>query len=263
MTFKIVIPARFGSSRLPGKPLLGIAGKPMIWHVYQQALATGVSPEDIVIATDDQRIVDAALGFKAQVVMTSPNHESGTERLAEVVTTLGWHDEDIVVNVQGDEPLVPPQLIILVANRLAETPQAAMATLAARFGDRSMLNNPNVVKVVLSEIGNAHYFSRAPIPFVRDERVLSEKLNKREFLRHIGIYSYRVATIKKVVALAPNSHELAESLEQLRPLCNGLAINVAVIDQAPPHGVDTPEDLERVRAEIAHLSSLYPAATPA
>lgn len=252
MSFKVVIPARFGSSRLPGKPLKIIGGKPMIWHVYQRAIESGANLADIVVATDERRIVEAVESFGGNVVMTSGHHESGTERLAEVASLLGWGEDELVVNLQGDEPLIPSVLIRQLAKNLHDSQTATMATLATPFGDREMLFNPNVVKVVCDVNGAAHYFSRSPLPHVRDDAVLHDMLSKRQFLRHIGMYAYRVKTLAQIIAMDPSPLEAAESLEQLRPLYHGTVINVAVIDEAPPHGVDTFDDLERIRTMITN-----------
>ncbi len=248
MPFSVIIPARYASSRLPGKPLLDIAGKPMIQHVYERALQS--EAKEVVIATDDARIQAVAEGFGAKVIMTSPNHPSGTDRLEEVVSQLGYYADDIVVNVQGDEPLIPPRVINQVAHNLAAEPSAGIATLCEDITDEASLYNPNVVKVVMNHAGFAMYFSRAPIPWPRDHHLkglagLPEGIN---YYRHIGIYAYRVKLLKNFVKWVPAPLELAESLEQLRAMWNGEKIHVAVADEQPPAGVDTEEDLRRVRA---------------
>lgn len=245
--FIVVIPARYGSTRFPGKPLQLIAGKPMIEHVWRQARQSGAAR--VVIATDDGRIKAACEGFGAEAVMTRADHESGTDRLAEVAVTLDLADDAIVVNVQGDEPLIPPQVIDLVASNLNANPQARMATLAEPLTDAQHLFNPNVVKVVADLNGLALTFSRAPLPWARDALArhpgrLPEGVPYR---RHIGIYGYRAGFLRDFVQWGPCWLEKTESLEQLRALWHGERIHVADAPMALPPGVDTPEDLERVR----------------
>ena len=240
--YKIVIPARYGSSRLPGKPLIMLAGKPMIQHVYERALATGV--QDIVIATDDERIRDAALAFGADVVMTSPDHENGTERIAEVVRTKNIADEEIVVNVQGDEPFVPADNIKQVAENLAASESWQMSTLCTELHSPAEVLNPNVVKVVASASGRAMYFSRSAIPFARDTMMAEPvSVDPTLYRRHIGLYAYRAQYIKQYVSYQPSALEHIESLEQLRALWYDDAIHVALAKCPPPVGIDTPEDL--------------------
>ena len=245
--FTVVIPARYQSTRLPGKPLQMIAGKPMIQHVWEQACKS--SAARVVVATDDARIESACQAFGAEVVMTNADHESGTDRLAEVCQVLGLGADAIVVNVQGDEPLIPPVVIDQVATNLAASREAAMATLAEPIPDVQALFNPNVVKVVTDMHGLALTFSRAPLPWARDEFA-----NDRDALpshvpyrRHIGIYAYRAGFLQDFVQWGPCWLESTERLEQLRALWHGVRIHVADAVQAPPAGVDTPEDLERVR----------------
>jgi 3-deoxy-manno-octulosonate cytidylyltransferase (CMP-KDO synthetase) len=245
--FTVVIPARYQSTRLPGKPLQMIAGKPMIQHVWEQACKS--SAARVVVATDDARIESACQAFGAEVVMTKADHESGTDRLAEVCQVLGLGADAIVVNVQGDEPLIPPMVIDQVATNLAASREAAMATLAEPIPDVQALFNPNVVKVVTDMHGLALTFSRAPLPWARDEFA-----NDRDALpshvpyrRHIGIYAYRAGFLQDFVQWGPCWLESTERLEQLRALWHGVRIHVADAVQAPPAGVDTPEDLERVR----------------
>lgn len=245
--FTVVIPARYQSTRLPGKPLQMIAGKPMIQHVWEQACKS--SAARVVVATDDARIESACQAFGAEVVMTKADHESGTDRLAEVCQVLGLGADAIVVNVQGDEPLIPPVVIDQVATNLAASREAAMATLAEPILDVQALFNPNVVKVVTDMHGLALTFSRAPLPWARDEFA-----NDRDALpshvpyrRHIGIYAYRAGFLQDFVQWGPCWLESTERLEQLRALWHGVRIHVADAVQAPPAGVDTPEDLERVR----------------
>ncbi|WP_296252862.1 3-deoxy-manno-octulosonate cytidylyltransferase [Pseudomonas sp. UBA4194] len=245
--FTVVIPARYQSTRLPGKPLQLIAGKPMIQWVWEQACKS--SAEQVVVATDDPRIVAACQGFGAQVVMTRADHESGTDRLAEVAQALGLAADAIVVNVQGDEPLIPPALIDQVAANLASAQAAAMATLAEPIVDVESLFNPNVVKVATDVHGLALTFSRAPLPWARDQFAedRSELPAGVPYRRHIGIYAYRAGFLQDFVAWGPCWLENVERLEQLRALWHGVRIHVADAVEAPPAGVDTPDDLERVR----------------
>lgn len=245
--FTVVIPARYASSRLPGKPLQDIAGKPMIRHVWEQACKSAA--QRVVVATDDSRIVEACSAFGAEVLLTRPDHESGTDRLAEVAQALGLAAEAIVVNVQGDEPLIPPVVIDQVAANLAAHPEAAIATLAEPLADAQALFNPNVVKVLSDIDGLALTFSRAPLPWARDgfaedRSVLPAGVPYR---RHIGIYAYRAGFLADFVAWGPCWLETTECLEQLRALWHGQRIHVADAVEAPPTGVDTAEDLERVR----------------
>lgn len=252
--YKIVIPARFGSSRLPGKPLIELAGKPMIQHVYERALSTGVT--DIVIATDDERIFNVAQSFGAEVIMTSVEHENGTERIAEVAQKLGWADDVVVVNVQGDEPLIPKDLIELTASGLLNNPQAGMASLCTPIRDAEDAFDPNAVKVVLDNLGFAMYFSRAPIPWDRDlyKSGQSKITQIAPVYRHIGMYGYRVSFLKQYADMEMTAIEQAECLEQLRALCYGVKIHMGVIDQPPGHGVDTQEDVKRVEQQLAALN---------
>lgn len=254
MAFSVVIPARFASTRFPGKPLVDIAGKPMVQHVYERAVQS--EAERVIVATDDERIADAARGFGAEVCMTSADHPSGTDRLQEVVQSLGFYADDIVVNVQGDEPLVPPRVINQVAHNLRAVPEASIATLCEPINDIESVLNPNVVKVVADNAGRALYFSRAPIPWPRNQfateagrETLPEGVN---FQRHIGIYGYRVKLLNDFVRWAPAPIEETECLEQLRAMWNGAVIHVDVADELPPAGVDTPEDLERIRHLFEH-----------
>ncbi|QZI68979.1 3-deoxy-manno-octulosonate cytidylyltransferase [Pseudomonas protegens] len=245
--FTVVIPARFASTRLPGKPLQLIAGKPMIQWVWEQACKS--SAERVVVATDDQRIVEACQGFGAQALLTREDHNSGTDRLAEVAGKLGLAADAIVVNVQGDEPLIPPSVIDQVAANLAAHTEARMATLAEPIEDAQTLFNPNVVKVVTDLNGLALTFSRAPLPWARDAFAKShDQLPEGvPYRRHIGIYAYRAGFLHDFVSWGPCWLENTESLEQLRALWHGVRIHVADALEAPPTGVDTAEDLERVR----------------
>lgn len=248
MSFRVVIPSRYGSTRLPGKALLDIAGRPMVVHVLERAAESGA--DDIVVATDDERIVEAVEGAGGRAMMTRSDHPTGTDRLAEVASTLGWADDDIVVNLQGDEPLVPPTLPQRLARALVDNDAAGIATLATPIHRAEELFRPNIVKVVLDATGHAHYFSRAPIPWARDafaDGAPSTLPADTLFLRHLGLYAYRVATLARLSSLAVAPAERAESLEQLRALAEGIRIHVTVVAEAPPHGVDTQADLERVR----------------
>lgn len=249
MSFTVIIPARYASSRFPGKPLADLAGKPMVQHVYERALES--EADRVIIATDDQRIADVAVGFGADVCMTSEDHPSGTDRLQEVVRLQGFYADDIVVNVQGDEPLVPPRVINQVAHNLKAEPEASIATLSEPIEDVDSLMNPNVVKVVSDARGRALYFSRAPMPWPRDQFNTEGGRNQMpegfSWQRHIGIYAYRVKLLNDFVTWPPAPLEETECLEQLRAMWNGAQIHVALADELPPAGVDTPEDLERIR----------------
>lgn len=239
-----MIPARYASSRLPGKPLLDIAGKPMVIRVAEQAHKS--QADEVVIATDFEKIQTVAKAHEYTALMTRVDHASGTDRIAEVVEEMAWGDDVIVVNVQGDEPLISPQLIDEVAFTLAHNHQAVMATACHPFHDEATLLNPNAVKVVMDADGNALYFSRAPIPYPRDE---AHKANIQSH-RHIGIYAYRVRFLKQYADLAVTQLEQVESLEQLRVLHHGYQIAVTVTDEVPAAGVDTEADLATVRAEF-------------
>ncbi|MDF3917672.1 MULTISPECIES: 3-deoxy-manno-octulosonate cytidylyltransferase [Salinicola] len=252
--FVVVIPARYGSSRLPGKPLMDIDGLPMVQHVWMRANDSGASR--VVIATDDARIEQAARAFGAEVVMTRDDHPSGTDRLAEVAARLQLPDETIVVNVQGDEPLLPASAIDRVAARLAADGRASVSTLAEPIHDVDTLFNPNVVKVVTDLTGRALYFSRAPIPWDRNAWKTQPPtlLETDAWLRHIGLYAYRAGFLAEYVNWQPAPLEQLEQLEQLRALQHGHLIQVATVTSSLPGGVDTLEDLERVRQHFARLS---------
>lgn len=251
--YKIVIPARYGSSRLPGKPLIELAGKPMVQHVYERAVETGV--KDVVIATDDERIFEAAKSFGAEVIMTSVDHENGTERIAEVAEKLGWADDDVIVNLQGDEPLIPKALVSLTAKGLLDNPQAGMSSLCTPIDSAEDAFDPNVVKAVLDNAGFAMYFSRAPIPWDRDlyKNGSDKQTELAPVYRHIGMYGYRVSFLKQYSNMEITPLEHAECLEQLRALCYGVKIHMAVIPEPPGHGVDTPADVARVEAQLKTL----------
>lgn len=239
----VIIPARFGSSRLPGKPLRDICGKPLIQHVYERALASAAAR--IVIATDDARIGEVASAFGAEVCMTSTKHRSGTERIAEVVQKLSIPKDTIIVNLQGDEPLMPSMLIRAVADTLNTHPQASMATAMHAITDETMMANPNVVKVVCDHDNFALYFSRAPIPWQAEHGERAGE-HARAF-RHIGLYAYHAEFVERYAASPPSPLETVERLEQLRVLWNGERIVLYESSEAPAAGVDTAEDLERVR----------------
>lgn len=247
--FKAVIPARHASMRLPGKPLLDIAGKPMVVRVAEQAMKSGA--DEVLIATDHLEIEAACKAHGLQVLMTRSDWPTGTDRISEVVQIMGWTDDTVVVNVQGDEPLIDPKLIDLVANTLL-TGQQDIATCGHGIESWDEFKNPNVVKIAMREDGEALYFSRAPIPFPRDayatESWPKSAPEKQLGIRHIGLYAYRARFLKKYQTLQPASIELFESLEQLRALANGFRIKVCMIHDAPLPGVDTVQDLEKVRS---------------
>ncbi|MDP2112222.1 MAG: 3-deoxy-manno-octulosonate cytidylyltransferase [Thiobacillus sp.] len=246
MRFCVVIPARYASSRLPGKPLADIGGRPMVLHVLERALQAGA--ESVVVATDDVRVQQAVEAAGHQALMTSPDHQSGTERLVEVAETLGWDDDTLVVNVQGDEPLIDPMLIREAARQLVLHDDAVMATLAHPIHDHADFINPNVVKVVADEAGYALYFSRAPIPWPRDAFSAQQPMpHELGALRHIGLYAYRAGFLRTYASLASSPLERYEMLEQLRVLWHGHRISLGITPIAPAPGVDTPEDLARVR----------------
>ncbi|RDF09317.1 3-deoxy-manno-octulosonate cytidylyltransferase [Haemophilus paraphrohaemolyticus] len=246
MSFTVIIPARYASSRLPRKPLADIAGKPMIQHVWEKAQQAGANR--VIIATDHEEIEQVAKTFGAEVCMTSTKHNSGTERLAEVIEKMAITDDEIIVNVQGDEPLIPPVIIQQVAQNLAEN-QVNMATLAVKLETKEELFNPNCVKVVTDQKGMALYFSRAAIPFARDHFADCNDafVASQSYLRHIGIYAYRAKFVNQYIRWQPTVLEKLESLEQLRALWYGEKIHVELAKEAPQVGVDTLEDLERVR----------------
>jgi 3-deoxy-manno-octulosonate cytidylyltransferase (CMP-KDO synthetase) len=241
--FRVVVPARYASSRLPGKPLVPLAGKPMIQWVVERAHRSGA--QQVIVATDDERIARLARGF-ADVQMTSPSHPSATDRLAEVAAIYGWRDDELVVNLQGDEPLMPPSLIDQVVQLLAAHPSTDVATLAVPLTSTVELNDPNVVKVVTDLSGRALYFSRAPIPFDRDAHGTFAHAR-----RHMGLYAYRVAALKKLAATPPTALEELEKLEQLRALEHGMEIRVAQAVASTYGDVNTAADIPRVEALLA------------
>lgn len=244
--FRVIIPAHYASTRLPGKVLLDIRGKSMLQHVYERALESGA--ENVVIATDDERIYHAAEKFGAQVYMTSSTHMTGTDRLAEAVESLELEEDEIVVNVQADEPLIPPAVINQVANDLAEHDNVKVATLCEPITDVEQLFDPNVVKVVLNRRGYAMYFSRAPIPWDRSSFADREKIDVEKLMhfRHVGIYAYRADFLKNYLEWVNCPLENLECLEQLRILWNGGRIHVAISQHKVPPGIDTKEDLQRI-----------------
>lgn len=269
--FRVIIPARYAATRLPGKPLRELAGKPLVQHVWHRAMESGAS--EVVVAVDDERIRAAVAGFGGRAVMTAETHLSGTDRLAEVIETESWPDDTIVVNVQGDEPGLPGELIRHTAHALAGDPGAGVATLATTITSPEDLFDGNVVKVVLDRAGRALAFSRAPIPWVRDAfgrpgglpeiladypPTLPEDI---PFLRHIGIYAYRVGALRRITRAARSPLERAESLEQLRALHIGVAIRVEVVDGPVGHGVDTEDDLARAEAFLLALREHPPGAS--
>ena len=252
MDFKVVIPARFGASRLPGKPLRDLAGRPLVQHVFERARASGA---EVVVATDDARIEQACTAFGATVCMTAPEHASGTARIAEVVARHGWSDDAVVVNLQGDEPLMPPELLRDVAADLDTHADADVATLATPLHDGADLASPNVVKVVTDAAGYALYFSRAPVPWDRDRFAAAGGPAAAgpgaAHRRHVGLYAYRAGYLRRYVELEPSPLEAIESLEQLRVLWHGGRIHVSDARAVPGHGVDTEADLARVAALLA------------
>jgi 3-deoxy-manno-octulosonate cytidylyltransferase (CMP-KDO synthetase) len=239
--FIVVIPARYGSTRLPGKPLKDIAGKPMIEWVHAQASQSGAS--EVIVATDDERIVAACRAFGARAELTSTSHPSGTDRIAELVRRFAWDDDQIVVNVQGDEPLISPLCIAQTARLLGWHPEAALATLTAPLESAAEFQDPNFVKVVTDRQGWALYFSRAPIPWPRDGAEPHAR-------RHLGLYAYRASGLRAISAAPPCALEEIERLEQLRPLWLGLRIIVADAVEPPSPHVDTEEDLAKVRRHL-------------
>ena len=240
--FLVVIPARLGSTRLPRKPLADIHGKPMVVRVAERAMQSAA--QSVIVATDSPEIQAACDEHRIECLLTRDDHATGTDRIAEIAQQLKLPDNALVVNVQGDEPLIPPELINQVAQALADHPSCAISTAAVSITDKVELSNQNVVKVVLNRTGQAMYFSRATIPFVRD---LSPEASIKH-LRHLGIYAYRADFLQAYARLEPAPPEKAESLEQLRALWNGYRIQVHVASEAPPAGVDTQEDLERIRS---------------
>ncbi|UTF60916.1 3-deoxy-manno-octulosonate cytidylyltransferase [Gilvimarinus sp. DA14] len=259
MSYLVVIPARYGSSRLPGKPLADINGRPMIEHVYRAASKSSASR--VIVATDDTRVAEAVTSFGGEVIMTRDDHVSGTDRLQEVATQLNLGEDEIVVNVQGDEPLIPAQVIDQVAQNLAANTSASVATLCEPLASYRDFRDPNIVKAVADQTGMALYFSRAPIPWPRDDaQVLTDQPLPSDFAarRHIGLYAYRVSLLNRFVHWAPAALEQIESLEQLRVLAYGERIHLAEACRAVPGGVDTQADLDRVREQLTCSEQLAP-----
>lgn len=247
MSFVVIIPARYASTRLPGKPLVDINGKPMVVHVLERARESGASR--VIVATDHSDVARAVEAAGGEVCMTRSDHQSGTERLAEVIETCAFADDTVIVNVQGDEPAIPSAIIRQVADNIVAS-AAVMATLAVPIHTAEEVFNPNAVKVVTGANGYALYFSRAPIPWDRDRFASSRDTIGDSVLRHVGIYGYRAGFIRRYVTWKPSQLEQIEMLEQLRVLWYGEKIHIAVAKVVPGTGVDTPEDLERVRAEM-------------
>jgi 3-deoxy-manno-octulosonate cytidylyltransferase (CMP-KDO synthetase) len=246
VSFRVAIPARFASTRLPGKPLIPLAGKTMLEHVYLRAQESGA--EEVVIATDDERVRATAESFGARVVLTSSDHASGSDRIAEVADLLAWGDDDIVVNLQGDEPLTPPVIVAQVAINLAAHPAASISTLCAPITTAGQLLDPHIVKVVRDANEFALYFSRAPIPWERDPMDVENEGVHHACYRHIGLYAYRVGYLKEYARQEACELETIERLEQLRALWYGAKIHVGVAEEQPGHGVDTPDDVATVEA---------------
>lgn len=246
MSFSVVIPARYGATRLPGKPLLEIGGKPMLQHTYERACQSNA--ERVIIATDDQRIQQAAEGFGATVCMTSSSHVSGTDRIQEVSSQLGMAETDVVVNVQADEPLIPPCAINQVADNLKVDSEVGIATLCETITAQDEICDSNCVKVVTDSADHALYFSRATIPW-------QGSASAKNCYRHVGIYAYRVSVLNQFISWPVCELEVTEKLEQLRALFNGIGIHVSVSQESIPPGVDTEKDLELVRAHLAASSN--------
>ena len=252
MSFKVVIPSRLASVRLPDKPLQMLLGRPIVRHVYERAAASGA--DEVIVATESERVVAACRAFDAEVVLTSPAHRNGTERVAEVAEQRGWRDDAIVVNLQGDEPLMPTALVDQVAALIAST-DTPIATLAWPLESVEEMRNPNVAKVVLDANGDALYFSRAPIPWNRDEPPTRDGATVTQALRHIGLYAYRAGALRQLVSAPPCELEELEKLEQLRALYLGLRIRVGIARSLPGQEVNTPEDLERVASLLRREAS--------
>jgi 3-deoxy-manno-octulosonate cytidylyltransferase (CMP-KDO synthetase) len=251
--FHVVIPARFAAARLPGKPLRDIGGRPLIQWVWERARASGAA--SVMVATDDERIREAAIGFGADCMMTSPRHASGTDRIAEVVRAKGFAAEDIVVNLQGDEPMMPAAVLDEVAEALSARAQSDIASAVAPIQSLAEFLDPSCVKALRARDGQALYFSRAPVPWPRDSVTAGQPTDFAGAWRHIGIYAYRVRSLLQFAAWPPTPLEECEKLEQLRALEQGMRIHLVALALAPPAGVDTPEDLERVRAGLAAAGS--------
>jgi 3-deoxy-manno-octulosonate cytidylyltransferase (CMP-KDO synthetase) len=250
--FHVIIPARFASTRLPAKPLLEIGDRPLLQWVWQSALDSGAA--SVLVATDDERIRAAAVKFGADCMMTSPNHVSGTDRIAETVRTKGFASDDIVVNLQGDEPMMPAEVVARVAEGLREAAGSDICTAVAPIQSLREFMDPNCVKALRARDGRALYFSRAPVPWPRDSIAAERPASFLGAWRHIGIYAYRVRSLLQFAAWPPTPLEMTEKLEQLRALEHGMHIHLVTLSESPPAGIDTPEDLERVRAALRKLA---------
>jgi 3-deoxy-manno-octulosonate cytidylyltransferase (CMP-KDO synthetase) len=248
----VIIPARYSAARLPGKPLLVVGDRPLIQWVWQCARAS--EAVSVIIATDDPRVRDAVQSFGAECLMTSPLHASGTDRIAEVVRTKGFAADDIVVNLQGDEPMMPARVVNEVAAALHARPQIDIATAVAPIHTLEEFLDPSCVKALRAGDGSALYFSRAPVPWPRDSVAGGRPTEYAGAWRHVGIYAYRVRSLLQFAAWPPTPLEEAEKLEQLRALEHGMRIHLVILSEAPPAGVDTPQDLERVRAGLATVA---------
>jgi 3-deoxy-manno-octulosonate cytidylyltransferase (CMP-KDO synthetase) len=246
--FHVVIPARLGASRLPGKPLLTIGDRPLIQWVWQRARASGAA--SVTVATDDVRILDSATAFGADCLMTSPRHASGTDRIAEVARAKGFAPDEVVVNLQGDEPMMPPAVVNDVAESLLTRQHIDIATAVAPILTLAEFLDPSCVKALRALDGRALYFSRAPVPWPRDAAAHDGPTRFAGAWRHVGIYAYRVRSLLQFASWPPTPLEECEKLEQLRALEHGMRIHLTVLSETPPAGVDTPEDLERVRAGL-------------
>lgn len=244
MSYVVIIPARYSSNRLPGKPLLDIAGKTMLQRVHEQASRSGASA--VHVATDDTRIAETARGFGASVCMTGASHQSGTDRIEEATRQLALPDDSVVVNVQGDEPMIPPGLIDRVAKDLMQHPDAGISSFYETLDSMIEAQNPNIVKVVMDAQGYALYFSRSLLPW-RDSET---ELLQAPVYRHVGIYAYRVGTLKRFVEWPQSTLERSERLEQLRAMSNGVRIHMLETSEEVPGGIDTMEDLERLRQQL-------------
>src|ERR1700692_2107173 len=244
--FHVVIPARFAASRLPGKPLLIVGDRPLIQWVWQCARASRAA--SVIVATDDERILDSARRFGADCLMTSARHASGTDRIAEVVRARGFAADDVVVNLQGDQPMMPAAVVREVADALSSRPQIDIATAVAPIRSLAEFLDPSCVKALRAREGEALYFSRAPVPWPRDNATAGRPTRFAGAWRHVGIYAYRVRSLLQFASWAPTPLETTEKLEQLRALEHGMHIHLVTLAHAPPAGVDTPADLERVRA---------------
>ena len=252
--FHVIIPARFAAARLPGKPLLIIGDRPLIQWVWQCARASRAT--SVIVATDDVRILDSARGFGAECLMTSPQHASGTDRIAEVARAKGFAADDIVVNLQGDEPMMPPAVVNEVADALTARPHIDIATAVAPIQSLTEFLDPSCVKALRARDGHALYFSRAAVPWPRDSVAAGQPTRFAGAWRHIGIYAYRVRSLLQFASWPPTPLEETERLEQLRALEHGMQIHLTTLAEAPPAGVDTPDDLERVRACLAAEQAL-------